>query len=272
MISETTDLITDTLQPKTWLIALGEAVVDMMRYMGGMTMMAMETCRAALFERFPYRECMRHLDAMGVKSLALTNLVLIFTGMVLALQFTVGLSRFGLQLYSGQVIGIAITRELGPVLTALMIAARVGSGIAAELGSMVVTEQVMAIEAMGANPYRTLVLPRILVLTLITPLLTLIGNVTGILGGMMVTMAEAGVGSRFYLDQITRTVEYSDFCSGIGKSVFFGFAIALVASYQGLSTTGGTRGVGRSTTSAVVIASILVFILDYFLTKLFLLF
>lgn len=249
----------------------GAQFLDMVNYVGGMGLLGWKAARALVGERFPGREILKQCEILGVRSLSLTNLVLIFTGMVLALQFTVGLSRFGLKLYSGQVIGIAIVRELGPVLTAIMIAARVGSGIAAELGSMVVTEQVMAVAAMGANPYRTLVLPRLFVTTLVTPVLTMIANVTGILGGMVITVAESGVGWRFFLDQVLTTVTIGDFSSGVGKSFFFGLIIGLVACYQGLTTSyEGTRGVGRSTTSAVVIASILVFIADYFLTKLFL--
>lgn len=250
----------------------GGVFLDLLDYLGGMSHLALKTFRALFVEEFPMPETLRQCDSLGVRSLALTNLVLIFTGMVLALQFIVGLSRFGLELYSGQVIGLAIMRELGPVLTALMVAARAGSGIAAELGSMVVTEQVMAIEAMGANPYRHLVLPRLLITTLVTPILTAISDLTGLLGGMVVAFAEADIAPRFFIDQIVKNVEIADFFSGIGKSVCFGFLIGIVCCYHGLSTTGGTRGVGRSTTSAVVASSIFIFISDYFLTKLFLVF
>jgi phospholipid/cholesterol/gamma-HCH transport system permease protein len=208
-------------------------------------------------------------EFVGVRSLNLVLVIMVFTGMVLALQFTVGLSRFGLELYVGQIIGISIVRELGPVLTSLMIAARVGSGIAAELGSMVATEQVLAIEALGGNPVQKLVLPRLLATMLMTPLLTTIGNIVGILGGMVITIMEAGVTARFYFDQIQRTVEMSDIVSGLCKTVFFGYAIGLIACYEGLKTTGGTEGVGRSTTYAVVLSSLIIFISDFFLTKLF---
>ena len=201
----------------------------------------------------------------------LVSLIAVFTGMVLALQFSVGLGRFGLKLYVGQVIGISIIRELGPVLTSLMIAARVGSGMAAELGSMVVTEQVLAIEALGANPVHKLVLPRILATTFMTPILVTLSDIIGILGGMGIAVVEAGVTPRFYLDQIQRTVSADDYFSGITKTLFFGFFIGLIACYQGLRTTGGTAGVGRSTTYAVVYASLTIFIADFFLTKLFIL-
>jgi phospholipid/cholesterol/gamma-HCH transport system permease protein len=148
-----------------------------------------------------------------------------------------------------------------------MLAARVGAGIAAELGSMVVTEQVQAIEALGANPVQKLVLPRVLALTLAAPILATIGSIIGVIGGLFITVLEAGVTARFYFDQIRRTVEMEDYFSGIIKSVFFGFFIGLIACYQGLKTSGGTEGVGKSTTYAVVIASLMVFISDFFLTK-----
>jgi phospholipid/cholesterol/gamma-HCH transport system permease protein len=173
-------------------------------------------------------------------------------------------------MYIGQVIGIAIMRELGPVLTSLMVAARVGSGIAAELGSMVVTEQVTAIEAMGANPVAKLVVPRVAACVIATPLLSVVACALGVLGGMVITVAEAGVSFRFYMDQIWRSTQLEDIVSGVGKTFFFGFFVAVIACYQGLNTSGGTEGVGQSTTRAVVYSSILIFIADFFLTKLFL--
>src|SRR3989338_4029222 len=189
--------------------------------------------------------------------------------MVIALQLAVGLGRFGLKLYIGQIVGIAIFRELGPVLTSLMVAARVGSGIAAELGSMVVTEQVLAIEAMGDNPIQKLVVPRVAATLIATPLLTVVANVIGVTGSGFITCAEAGITPSFYIDQIRTTVLLEDFLSGIFKAVFFGFLIALIACYHGLSTTKGTEGVGKATTRAVVHASVLIFVFDFFLTKLF---
>ncbi len=255
-----------------FLARLGNKVVAYMDYVGGVALLGVRTL--IVFFRGPFQPALviEQMYAIGVRSLALTNLVAVFTGMVLALQFIVGLDRFGLKLYAGQVVGIAIIRELGPVLTSLMVAARVGSGIAAEIGSMTVTEQVLAIEAMGANPIAKLVVPRVLVTTLLTPLLTVIADVVGILGGMVVTMLEAGVSSEFYMNQVTRTVQLQDLLSGVGKTVFFGFFIGLIACYQGLKTTRGTQGVGEATTHAVVIASVTIFVTDYFLTKLFLLF
>ncbi len=259
---------------KTWVDVfktLGDHTLSLFEYAGGMTALAFRTIQSLFRYRFPLRALIVELEFIGIKSLNLVSVIAIFTGMVLALQFAVGLGRFGLKLYIGQVIGIAIIRELGPVLTSLMLAARVGSGIAAELGSMVVTEQVLAIEALGANPVHKLVLPRVLATTLAAPILATVGNVVGIFGGMWITVMEAGVTPRFYFDQIRRTVEVNDYFSGIAKTIFFGFFIGLISCYQGLQTSGGTAGVGKSTTYAVVLSSLMVFIADFFLTKLFIL-
>lgn len=250
----------------------GARAMGIVEFLGGVGMMTVEMVRSLWLYPFDLKYVIRQIYEIGVKSLSLVSLIGVFTGMVLALQFIVGLKRFGLQLYAGQVVGVAITRELGPVLTALMIAARVGSGIAAELGSMSVSEQILAIRAMGGSPIAKLVIPRVLVTTIITPLLTVLADFIGILGGMFVTMLEAGVTGRFYMDQIQRTVEVSDFLSGIGKTVFFGFFIGCIACFYGINTIRGTKEVGDSTTRTVVVSAIVIFISDFFLTKLFLFF
>jgi phospholipid/cholesterol/gamma-HCH transport system permease protein len=249
----------------------GKRIITFMLYIGGVTVLIIKTFSALFRHRLDYRALVAQLLYVGNRSLSIVSLIAIFTGMVFALQFAVGLGRFGLKMYIGQVIGVAIFRELGPVLTSLMVAARVGSGIAAELGSMVVTEQVLAIEALGANPVSKLVVPRVLACVIATPLLAIISSALGILGGMFITIMEAGVSTRFYLDQIWRSVVMEDLVSGIGKTFFFGFFIAIIACFQGLKTTGGTEGVGQSTTRSVVYASIFIFVADFFLTKLFIL-
>lgn len=246
-------------------------ITNFLEYVGGLTALTVKTLVSIFRYRLDVPSFIYQIQAIGNKSFMLVALVGIFTGMVMALQLAVGLGRFGLKLYIGQVIGLAIVRELGPVLTCLMLAARVGSGIAAELGSMVVTEQVLAIEAMGANPVAKLVVPRVLACFIAAPLLTIMADIIGIFGGMSITMMEAGVTGRFYMDQILKTVIMQDFAQGIGKTFFFGFFIAVIACYQGLLTTGGTEGVGKATTQAVVYSALMIFITDFFLTKLFLL-
>lgn len=250
----------------------GARLMELVELLGGIGMMSVEMLKGLWLYPFDLKYVVRQIYDIGVKSLSLVNLIAIFTGMVVALQFIVGLKRFGLQLYAGQVVGIAITRELGPVLTALMVAARVGSGIAAELGSMNVSEQILAIRAMGGSPVAKLVIPRVLVTTIATPLLTILSIFVGIGGGMLVAKLEAGVTARFYMDQIQRTVEIYDFMSGVSKTVFFGFFIGCIACYYGINTTRGTKGVGEATTRTVVVCSMVIFVSDFFLTKLFLLF
>jgi len=253
----------------TWM---AEGLGGLVDFLGGLSFLAYQTVASLFKDKFNYRETIQQIELLGIKSSSLTNLIAVFTGMVLAVQFIVGLKRFGLQLYTGQIIGIGITRELAPVLTSLMLAARVGSGITAEIGSMNVTEQILAIEAMGANPVQKLVVPRVIAITLCAPLLTILADFIGILGGMVISMMETGVSSQFYLDQISRSLEFKDVASGMTKTLFFGFFIGIIACYQGLNTQGGTAGVGRSTTLSVVYASICIFVSDFFLTKLFLAF
>ncbi|MBU0506668.1 MAG: ABC transporter permease [bacterium] len=250
----------------------GAVIWDFVDYMGGVALLGVRNFQVLFVYPLDFRYIIKQAYEIGVKSFTLTSLVAIFTGMVMALQLIVGLKRFGLELYTGQIVGVAITRELGPVLTALMMASRVGSGIAAEIGSMEVSEQILAIRAMGGSPIAKLVVPRILVTMVVTPILTVMSICIGIVGGMIVTMSEAGITSRFYFDQIKSTVQVYDFLSGVGKTIFFGFFIGAIACYQGLNTTKGTKGVGDATTKTVVICSIVIFISDFFLTKLFLLF
>lgn len=240
-------------------------------YIGGLASLSARTINNFLRSRLDFSELIYQIEAIGNKSFGLVALISVFTGMVMALQLSVGLGRFGLKLYIGQVIGLTIVRELGPVLSSLMIAARVGSGITAEIGSMVVTEQVLAIEAMGANPINRLVVPRVLACVISAPLLAIMANIIGVFGGMTITVMESGITPRFYWDQILKTVVMEDFMEGVGKTFFFGFLIGIIACYQGLKTSGGTEGVGRATTQAVVYCSIMIFVTDFFLTKLFLL-
>jgi len=251
---------------------IGSIFLSGMSYLGGLAALTKNFFKVLLKGDFPFQETVKQFEEVGIKSASLTNLIALFTGLVIAVQFIVGLERFGLQLYTGQIVGIAITRELGPVLTALMVAARVGAGITAEIGSMNVTEQVLAIEAMGANPINKLVIPRVIATTFCAPILTVIADFIGTLGAMFITTLETQVGARYFLDQITDTVQMIDFGSGIAKTFFFGFFIGIIACYQGLQTRGGTEGVGRSTTLSVVYSSICIFIADFFLTKLFLTF
>jgi phospholipid/cholesterol/gamma-HCH transport system permease protein len=209
------------------------------------------------------------MDALGVQSITVANLTCLFTGMVLALQTAHSLGQFGGKLVIGRAVILSLTRELGPVLTALMLAARCGAGITAELGSMAVTEQVDALRALGASPVRKLVLPRVVALTVMLPVMTLIAIFHGMLGGLLIAAFEIKIGAGFYLSTSLQALSFNDLLHGLGKTPFFGLEIALVGCYNGLGATGGADGVGRATTTAVVVASIAVLITDFFLTKLF---
>lgn len=251
----------------TGVAALGERVLAVLDAVGGFGLLAAQTARAGLRRGFPMREILVQFEAIAVRSLTIVLVTAVFTGMVLALQTTVSLAPFGLKLYTGSFVGLAFILELGPVLTALMVSGRVGAGIAAELGSMAVTEQVDAIRTMGADPIQKLVLPRVFAATLALPLLTILADVLGIMGGMLIAF-QAGITPDFYIRTVVTVVGVPDLLQAVAKTFFFGWTIAMVGCYMGLRTTGGTVGVGHATTQAVVVASISVFVLDFFLTKL----
>jgi phospholipid/cholesterol/gamma-HCH transport system permease protein len=193
-----------------------------------------------------------------------------FTGAVLALNTGNTLQKFGVQNVSGQLVAASLIRELGPVLTCLMLAGRVGSGIAAELGSMLVSEQIDAMRALGADPIKKLVTPRIVALVTMAPALTVICDMTGTMGGMLASILFHGQASSVYISSAKEAVTYNEILGGLIKPTVFGFIIAIIGCYKGLSTTGGTVGVGRSTTQSVVIASILIIAVDFLLMKLIL--
>ena len=250
---------------------LGERALRVAEELGEFALLAQKTLAALARPRFPVRELMFQFESLAVRSAPIVIITSVFTGMVLALQTAYSLTRFGAKPYVGSIVGLAIVRELGPVLAALMLGGRAGAGIASELGSMQVTEQVDAIRAMGADPVQKLVLPRVVATTLGLPLLTIFAITLGVAGGMGVAEAQYGIAASFYLQTVTSVVRVSDFASGVAKTLVFGWAIGMIGCHVGLATEGGTVGVGRATTRAVVVASIAVLIADFFLTKLLLL-
>jgi len=215
------------------------------------------------------RDTFIQMDTIGVGSLTIIILTGLFTGMVLALQSAYELEAFGAKMYVGRLVAITMVRELGPVLSALMLAGRIGSGIAAELGSMEVSEQISALRAMGTDPIRKLVTPRMMAGLVAAPVLAIIADAFGLFGGFLVAITFLGQSSSYFWTSALDAITFQDLFTGIGKPVFFGFIVTMVGCYFGLSTTGGTEGVGRSTTQAVVTASILILVVDFFLTKLF---
>lgn len=214
-----------------------------------------------------WREIVRQMDTLGFGSLVIILLTGTFTGMVLALNSANTLQKFGVQNVTGQLVATSLIRELGPVLTCLMLAGRVGSGIAAELGSMLVSEQIDAMRALGTDPIKKLVTPRIVALVAMAPALAIICDFVGVLGGLLVSVTLLHQPSSVYMASAREAVNYNEIIGGLIKPTVFGFIIAMIGCYKGLSTTGGTVGVGRSTTQSVVVASILVIVVDFLLSK-----
>jgi phospholipid/cholesterol/gamma-HCH transport system permease protein len=234
--------------------------------------LAILTGRAfAAMVRPPYdwREWFRQMEQIGVRSLGVASITTIFTGMVLALQTAYSLPSLGIKYYIGSVVSKSLVRELGPVLTALIVGGRIGAGMTAEIGTMKVTEQIDALRSMAADPIKKLVVPKLVATLVMVPALTMIGDFLGILGGLVVARVQLGLPAGLYLNDVLDSLTFGDIFSGLGKALFFAYFIAIVGCYNGLTTQGGADGVGRATTNTVVLAAILVLVADFFLTKLF---
>jgi phospholipid/cholesterol/gamma-HCH transport system permease protein len=217
---------------------------------------------------FGFGEIAYQIEMLGVRSLSLGSLTSIFAGLVISLQFAFFMQRFGIQHTVGKVVVLTLFRELSPVLTALTVGARIGSGITAELGSMRVTEQLDAIRALGADPVKKLVTPRVLACLIVMPALTALADLFGLIAGSLVVKSQFEIPLAQFYRSVVETATLSDFASGIGKSFIFGLIIAIVGCHKGFTTGGGTEGVGRATTETVAIASVSVLLADFFLTKL----
>ena len=217
---------------------------------------------------FYYRDLIQQFDNIGWGSLTVVVLTGFFTGAVLALQSGMTLDQFGARPFVGRLVSASMIKELGPVLTALMLTSRVGSGIAAELGSMIVAEQVNALRALGTDPVRKLVVPRVIAGTLMCPVLTVIADLVGVVGGWAIAVGQLRVASSVYWTSVLEGLYWQDPWMGIIKPFFLGFAIVSIGCHVGLRTHGGTQGVGRATTKAVVAASVAVLAVDFFLTRL----
>ena len=223
---------------------------------------------SGIFKRPRYfPEIVSQMDVIGVGSLTIVLLTGFFTGGVLTLQTFPTLAFYGAQSQTGRLVAISLVRELGPVLTALMVTGRVGSAIAAELGSMTVSQQIDAMRALGTDPTRKLVGPRLIALLISLPLLTVIADVVGIIGGGVVATGLYGLPMDQFLTAVREGITTDDIIGGVIKPLVFGLIIASIACYKGLSTDGGTVGVGRATTKSVVTASIVVIIADFFLSR-----
>ena len=237
---------------------------------GGVGLLTSQVFRSLALPPKYFRLIVQEIEVMGVRSLGVALTAAIFTGMVFTIQSAVNMARFGAESYVGPIAALAILRELGPVLTAILVGGKVASGITAELGSMKVTEQIDALRTLGVNYIKRLVVPRVLAALIVFPLLTVLADAVGVLGGMLIMYLERGADVYAYWNITTYWVVPKDFLTGVGKSVFFGIIVTLIGCYNGLSTEGGTEGLGRATTSTVVHVTMGVIVSDFFITKLFL--
>jgi phospholipid/cholesterol/gamma-HCH transport system permease protein len=226
------------------------------------------TIRGAVSRPFYFHDVIEQFEQIGIGSLTVVILTGFFTGAVLALQTGITLDQFGARPFVGRLISASMIKELGPVLTGLMLAGRIGSGIAAELGSMVVTDQINALRALGTDPIRKLVVPRVLAGFFMAPVLTVIANTVGILGGWLIAVFQLRVASSLYWSSIIEGLYFDDAIMGLVKPFCLGYAIVTIGCHVGLRTKGGTQGVGRATTAAVVAASVAVIAVDFFVTRL----
>ena len=253
----------------TFIETIGERVSAFLSHLGRMSTIFFQALGAMLRRPFEFRAIAYQMESLGVRSVGIASVTAIFIGMVMAVQFAFGLQKFGGMEYTGRVVGLSFARELAPTLTAVIVGGRIGSGMTAEVGSMAVTEQIDAIYALGADPIKKLVVPRLIASVLVLPILATFSLVLGISGAMIVTATQFNVSAGFFLKTALDTLQMGDFLSGICKCPVFGAIIALVGCYFGLITTGGTEGVGKSTTRSVVVISISILIADFFLTKIY---
>jgi phospholipid/cholesterol/gamma-HCH transport system permease protein len=261
------------------LLTLNEGAKRAVHAVQGYFVLAWNAVRFIVARPFYGRDIIQQMDSIGVQSLGIVLLTGFFTGMVLALQFSVQMAQFGATMYMGRLVTASMVRELGPVLAGLMVAGRVGSGIAAELGSMRVTEQIDALNTLGTDPIKKLVTPRLLAALVMMPVLTILSDLVGIFGGNVIATLYVGIPTSLYWRTVWEQIAAggfvlryvpTDFLQGLLKPLVFGGVIAITGCFFGLSTTGGTEGVGRSTTRTVVTASVLILTTDYFMTQLLL--
>ncbi|MFN3395868.1 MAG: MlaE family ABC transporter permease [Thermodesulfovibrionales bacterium] len=245
---------------------LGRIIIRFTEEMGSILLLLCSTLRHLILPPLDLRNILRQMLEMGIRSLPVVLITAIFTGMVLALQTYTGFKRFGAEALVGSVVALSMTRELGPVLTALIVAGRAGAAMAAELGTMRVTEQIDALETLATNPIKYLIVPRFISGTFMLPSLVVISDIIGIIGGYLITVGLFGASSTVYWKRTWNYLEMNDIYSGLIKAAFFGASIALISCHRGFYTSGGAEGVGKATTGAVVLSSMTILVSDYFLS------
>lgn len=248
---------------------MGRKVNSFLYFLGGLTNVAAWAFYWTLVAPFKKERVFAQAKKAGLDSLPLISLVSLFIGVIMGLQTAYQLARLGSEMYIASIVALSMVRELGPVITALVVAGRVGAAITAEIGSMQVTEQIDALQTLATNPIQYLVVPRFLALSLMLPVLTLYSNLIGILGGYLICVYKLGISSGMYLNITFDSLLFKDLFTGLTKTVFFGMLIAFVSCYEGFNVEGGAEGVGRATTRSVVESFILIIAADCFFTTLF---
>ncbi|HUJ18287.1 MAG TPA: ABC transporter permease [Nitrospirota bacterium] len=251
-----------------WLEKIGRRIFLLLMEMGKVMIFLSQALRGSLGPPFYLRNLLKQMEVIGVDSVPVVLTTALSTGMVLALQSYTGFKRFGAESLIGTVVSLSMTRELGPVLTGLMVAGRAGAAMAAELGTMKVTEQIDALETLATNPMKYLVVPRFLASTVMMFFLTVLGMMIGISGGYFVGVKVLGTNPVTYVNQSINNTEVKDIWYGLVKALVFGAVVGLIGCYKGFNAEGGAEGVGKATTGAVVVSCMLILILDYFLSAL----
>jgi len=247
---------------------IGRLSLGMLEAAGEMGVLLFDLTRWLPRRPWRFRSLLRQIEVVGVNSTFVVLLTGLFTGMVLALQSYNGFARFGAESLVGTVVALSVLRELGPVLAGLMVTARAGSLMAAELGTMRVTEQIDALYTMAVNPTHYLLVPRVAAAVITLPMLVILSDFIGILGGYLVAVKLLGINSTLYINKTIQFVEFSDMANGLIKSAVFGLVLSVVSCSFGFRAKGGAAGVGRATTQAVVYSSVLILVADYILTSL----
>lgn len=254
---------------KNLLINLGKRVFDFLYFLGGLASLTSQTFRWVFTPPYKKERVFEQCKKAGVDSFPIISLVAFFIGVIMALQTAYLMQRLGSEMYIASIVALSLVRELGPVITALVVAGRVGASITAEIGSMQVTEQIDALQTFATNPLKYLVVPRLLALTIMLPILTLYADIIGIFGGYLICVYKVGVTSGMYRSITFEALLYKDIFTGLFKAVFFGMIIAFVSCYDGFNVEGGAEGVGKATARAVVTMFILIIACDCFITALF---
>jgi phospholipid/cholesterol/gamma-HCH transport system permease protein len=248
---------------------LGHRFMGFLEYSGGVAVLMSQTLFWTPVPPFRRKQVFEQMSKIGVDSLPIVSLISLFTGMVLALQSAYQMQKMSAEMYIASLVALSMTRELGPVLTALIVAGRVGASITAEIGTMKVTEQIDALDTLATNPIKYLVVPRFLALIIMLPLLTLYSDVIGGFGGYIIGVYKLNISHAMYMKNTWSPLKYKDVYTGLIKSFFFGVITCIIACYEGMTADGGAEGVGKATTSSVVVSFILIIASDCFFTALF---